>query len=74
METRVTTAKLRLRLEEILKEQGRSKKWLAEQMGVSRHSVRWWCNKKHGIRRKRIPKMAEVLGIEKHKLYATSDI
>ncbi len=63
----------KLRLNEILRKQGRKKKWLAEQLGVSMDSVGHWCRKINCPDTETVSKIVELLGIEKSELYAKSD-
>jgi len=73
METKIRTAKLRLRLEEILKKQGRKQKWLANQLEVSTETVGQWCRKLSCPDGKTLSKIAEILGIEKSKLFERNE-
>ncbi len=73
IETKIRTAKLRLRLEEILKEQGRKKKWVAEQLEVSTQAVKTWCGKKHCPNSETLSKIAELLAIKRSELFERNE-
>ncbi len=73
IETKVRTAKLKLRLEEILKEQGRSKKWLAGQLGVSTETVSHWCRKLNFPKSTTLSKIAEILKIKRSELFERTE-
>ena len=65
----ITTKKIKLRLKEILREQGRYQGWLAGQLGVSMGAVTIWCAKKGCPGAGTLSRIAEILGIEKSELY-----
>lgn len=65
--------KPKIRLKEILKEQGRYSKWLAEQLGVSAHSVQMWCGKRYCPDTETLSKIAELLDIKKSELFEQSE-
>ena len=69
----VKTAKLRLRLKEILRKQGRKKKWLAEKLGVQRLAVTTWCGNKKCPNSETLSRIAELLGIERRELFERSE-
>lgn len=59
----------KLRLNEILKKQGRKQKWLAKQLGVSPTSVQMWCGKSYYPNSETLSKIAEILKIKKSELF-----
>lgn len=66
---RIKQIKIRLRLKEILRKQGRKKKWLAEQLGVRPLAVVTWCGNKKCPNSEKLSKIAEILGIERSELF-----
>lgn len=61
----------KLRLREILREQGRNQGWLAKQLGVKYIQVQNWRHKKKCPDAETLSKMAEILEIEQDKLFET---
>ena len=70
---KIKEVKIRLRLEAILRKQGRKKNWLAKKLGVSTQAIKTWCGKKHCPDTETLSKIAELLGIEKSELFERSE-
>lgn len=56
------------RISEVLKEQGRSQKWLASQVGRTRTAINAICQNIHQPSLKLLFEIAEVLGVESSEL------
>lgn len=70
---KIKQAKIRLRLKEILRKQGRKKKWLAEQLGVRPLAVVTWCGNKKCPNSEKLSRIAELLDIERSELFEQSE-
>lgn len=70
---KIRTVKIRLRLEAILRKQGRKKSWIAEQLGVSTETVGHWCRKLNCPNSETLSKIAELLGIERSELFERNE-
>ncbi len=64
----------KLILEKVLDSQGRRKKWLADELGVSSQTIWNWCRGDHNTTYDKVIQMAEVLGIAPEELYEDEPI
>lgn len=62
-------SKLEPKISEIIESQGRKRKWVAEQIGVSAHSILNWEKGEAMIPYDKARSLAKVLGVKMEDLY-----